>query len=242
MSRASVLVFMLILMMLTTACGGEDEAAQRVESDTQEATSLEETVDQPSEEIKVDESKIVMAVGEYAPYISESLPEYGFVAAIVKESYANVGVEVEFEFYPWSRAMQMAQDSVVVGSFPWTMNEERSEFFNITTKFVSEKTSFIYLEGNSNMPADFNSADSLKNARVTAVQDYSYVALLEEQEIKFDISNNEKEAIAKMMADRVDTFPTNPLVAMEIIKSDFPDRAKDVKFLKTPLAEIELVF
>ena len=47
-----------------------------------------------------DKTKAVFAVGEWKPYVSESLPFNGFSAEIVKNAYSNVGIDVKLEFYP----------------------------------------------------------------------------------------------------------------------------------------------
>ncbi|MFB2864475.1 substrate-binding periplasmic protein [Aeromonas sp. MdU4] len=47
---------------------------------------------------------------EWPPYTSQSLPDGGLIGHIVKRAFAEAGLQVEFDFYPWQRAMWLAAD------------------------------------------------------------------------------------------------------------------------------------
>ena len=47
---------------------------------------------------------------EWPPYTSQSLPDGGLTGHIVKRAFAEVGLEVTFDFYPWQRAVRLAAD------------------------------------------------------------------------------------------------------------------------------------
>jgi len=47
---------------------------------------------------------------EWPPYTSQSLPDGGLTGHIVKQAFAEAGLEVEFDFYPWQRAVRLAAD------------------------------------------------------------------------------------------------------------------------------------
>ncbi|MGL5993751.1 MAG: substrate-binding periplasmic protein, partial [Aeromonas sobria] len=38
---------------------------------------------------------------EWPPFTSQSLPDGGITGHIVKRAFAEAGLEVEFDFYPW---------------------------------------------------------------------------------------------------------------------------------------------
>jgi len=47
---------------------------------------------------------------EWPPYTSQSLPDGGLTGHIVKRAFAEAGLEVTFDFYPWQRAVRLAAD------------------------------------------------------------------------------------------------------------------------------------
>ena len=52
---------------------------------------------------------IKISTGHWPPYLSEDLPGGGFVSQIIRESFESEGVDVEFAFLPWSRALAMTK-------------------------------------------------------------------------------------------------------------------------------------
>ncbi len=57
-------------------------------------------------------SKVIrLTNGEWQPYLSEDTPHHGFASHIVTEAFALVGVEVEYGFFPWSRAMKLTSET-----------------------------------------------------------------------------------------------------------------------------------
>ncbi|SMG26178.1 hypothetical protein [Dethiosulfovibrio salsuginis] len=63
--------------------------------------------------------KIRIGVGEMPPYVSERLEEYGFLAKIVKESFAFSDIETEFHFVPWNRAIENTRLGLLDGTPGW---------------------------------------------------------------------------------------------------------------------------
>ena len=40
--------------------------------------------------------------GEWQPYLSQDVAHHGFASHVVTEAFAQVGVDVEFGFFPWA--------------------------------------------------------------------------------------------------------------------------------------------
>ncbi len=47
--------------------------------------------------------------GEWQPLMSKNGPHHGIASHVVTEAFALVGVEVEYGFSPWKRAMKLAR-------------------------------------------------------------------------------------------------------------------------------------
>ena len=71
---------------------------------------------------------IRLASGEWRPFLSKDLPHYGYASHIVSESFALVGLSVEYEFLPWKRASQVVKKGVLHGSVVWSYREDREQW------------------------------------------------------------------------------------------------------------------
>jgi polar amino acid transport system substrate-binding protein len=226
-------ILIIIISLFFIACGID-------KSNDEISATIETNLETENINDNIDKSKIVIAIGEWSPYVSKKLDAYGYAAEIVTKSFKNVGIDIEFEFLPWARSIERAKRADVLGTFPWGLNKDKKDSFDITTTFCFTEEKFIYLKKNSNMPNDFTSSDDLKNIRVSSIKDYSHIDLMEKYEIEFDVSNNDSQAITKLLGDRFDTYPVNPLIAMAIMQSEHPERIDDIDFLPTPLIKIEM--
>jgi|GEM_PF-1536302 len=229
-------IILLTITMLALACVGDEVDTEQ----TQQGDAIDQGVKgiDDSGGSTFDE-QILLAIGEWPPYTSKDLPEYGFAAEIVKKSFANVGIGVKYEFYPWPRTLVLAEGLNVDGTFPW-IPEKKGTIFDITDTFCTNEEKFIYLKGNKNLPVDFSSAIDLQGVRVGAVAPYAQVDIMTELGIEFEITNNDLSAVKKVMEGRLDTFPINPLVAMKLVKDTYPSRVDEIMFLETPLIHKEM--
>jgi polar amino acid transport system substrate-binding protein len=75
------------------------------------------------------EEVVVFAVGEWAPYVGASLPDYGSAARTVRAACEAAGLRPKFEFYPWLRAELRVRDGLAFGSFPYQRIPEREGNF-----------------------------------------------------------------------------------------------------------------
>lgn len=70
---------------------------------------------------------ITLATLEWPPYVTEKLPQQGGEAAVVRAAFKTVGIDVRFEFMPWTRAIKLGTFSKdYAGYFPAYFGEERS--------------------------------------------------------------------------------------------------------------------
>lgn len=69
-----------------------------------------------------------LANGEWPPYQSASLPQYGFASAVVSEAAQLGGIRVQYGFYPWKRAEEMVRNGHIDGSLVWSRTPLRDTF------------------------------------------------------------------------------------------------------------------
>ena len=70
---------------------------------------------------------IKLATGEWAPYTSAALADYGFFTEIVSEVFAKMNVDVEYVFYPWRRCYDAVVKNLVWAAFPYSFTAERAK-------------------------------------------------------------------------------------------------------------------
>ena len=81
---------------------------------------------------------IRLSNGEWEPFLSQNYEHYGVLSRIVTETFALEGITVEYGFFPWKRAMALAQDGDWDGSIIWGYNQNRAKHF-IYSDPVSER-------------------------------------------------------------------------------------------------------
>jgi len=70
-----------------------------------------------------------VAAGEYAPFVTQQLPEDGVTAAIITAALKTQGVNVSYDFLPWKRGYYEAELGKYIGTFPYLKTAERELAF-----------------------------------------------------------------------------------------------------------------
>lgn len=86
--------------------------------------------------------------GEWPPFQSENLPHYGPYSHIAKLAFAEVGMEVEFGFFPWNRAVKLVQDGHWDGTFFWVATPEREQDFLLSDTVITFREVIFFSKDN----------------------------------------------------------------------------------------------
>ena len=165
--------------------------------------------------------------GEWGPYLSKDAPHYGFASHIVTEAFALAGVKIEYGFFPWARALKLAQDGTWHGSVVWLDSEERREHFYYSDAVVPSKTAFFHLK---NSEFDWNSFEDLKGVQIGGTLQYSYGEEFDAAEkagiIKTDRAQTDDLGLKKLLKRRIKLFPGELMVTYDLIRTSFsPEQA-----------------
>ena len=68
-----------------------------------------------------------IAVGEWKPFISKELPNYGSHTEIVTRVFESAGFEVDYQFMPWNRAYEQTRLGDYAATFSWFKTEKRAK-------------------------------------------------------------------------------------------------------------------
>lgn len=177
--------------------------------------------------------------GEWAPYVSEKLPNGGPTAQIVSEALAAAGHEVEFNYTTWKRTEAMTQKGKALATFPWTPTEKFEETCYVSSPLATQKMVFFYMKEN-HPDWDYNGLEDLKNYAVGGSQGYSYVAIFKKAGIEAEYAPSVENSLKKLYHGRIDMVPESFLVGWQTIKQTFPGEEDKFAASETPLFTKEL--
>ncbi len=90
--------------------------------------------------------EIRLTSGEWAPYLSEHLPHFGFASHVVKEAFATQGVSVVYGFFPWKRSYKLAKEGQWHGTVVWVHTPERARAFLYSHVVVRDTELLFHLK------------------------------------------------------------------------------------------------
>jgi len=160
--------------------------------------------------------------GEWPPFLSENLKYGGVISRIVKEAFAHEGVVVEYEYYPWKRAYDLALHGDRDGTVIWYYTEERAEHFFYSDSVYISKNVFFYLKEYS---FDWNVLVDLKRMSIGAVSGYSNGKNIDAAEkagiLILEKVPLEQNNIQKLLAKRIELFTSDLDVGYNILNRHF---------------------
>jgi polar amino acid transport system substrate-binding protein len=161
--------------------------------------------------------------GEWPPYLSESLKHYGVASHVVESAFQNVGITVEYGFFPWKRAYTLAQLGKWDGSVVWTPTEERKQEFYFSEPVASDVTVFFHLKSK---PFEWKDYSDLKSLKIGATLSYDYGESFAKNEkdgtIKVDRAVKDETGFKKLLVKRIDIFACNLDVGYSLIHKMYP--------------------
>jgi len=161
--------------------------------------------------------------GEWEPYLSKKLPHNGFASHIVTEAFALVGIKVEYNFFPWSRAYKLAKEGKWDGTVVWLDTSERRRDFHYSDPVVPSKNAFFLLKYST---FNWDSLEDLKDVRIGGTLTYAYGEAFDAAEkagiFKTDRARSDELGVRKLIKGRIDVFPGELMVTYSLIRKMLP--------------------
>jgi polar amino acid transport system substrate-binding protein len=182
---------------------------------------------------------IQITTGEYAPWTSEKLKKGGFTSHVISQAFKVEGYDVAFEFFPWKRAYKAAKPGHEFQATAWWYpSTERAKYFLYSEPLLFDDTVFFYLKDNR-FP-DWETLDDLVGKRIGATRGYTYIKefwdAAKSGRLDIQEANSDQLNFKKLLAGRIDTFPTSYLVGLKLLKERFrPEEFEDVTSHPKPL-------
>ena len=180
---------------------------------------------------------IKMATGEWIPFTSAGLDNYGEFTERVNIVFKEMGMEPEYIFYPWRRCFDSVVKGRVWAAFPYSYTKDRAKkVWYSDTLSCSRTVFFYYNRKNSSCKYKFNSLEDLKAYKIGGITGYFYEEIFENAGLEIDYVNKEDYALEKLKMGRIDLVPFNELVGRHLIKTNFPYDVHMFKTLEKPLS------
>lgn len=167
-------------------------------------------------------AEVTLTNGEWPPYLGQQLPHQGVASRIVAEAFALEGVEVHWEFYPWARALQMAERGQRAGSAVWTHSPERERSFFISEPVVEIAYHFFHRQDRA---FAWQRLDELRGLRICATLGYNYGEPFQQAErdkrLQVRRLPSDELCFRQLLAGRTDVFPMDKVVGFAMLHQHF---------------------
>lgn len=162
--------------------------------------------------------------GEFPPFLTEEKEGYGVASRIVTEAFAASGYLVNYGFFPWKRALVLAERGEWDGSVVWSWSEERSESFLYSDPVIVTREVFFH---RSTRDFSWDGYESLTGYRIGATIGYFYgeefqhaqeTGLIQVEQVATDYHN-----LRKLAHDRIDISLVEINVGRTLLQEQLPE-------------------
>lgn len=166
---------------------------------------------------------IRLATLEWPPYAGEKLDQQGASVAVVRAAAEAMGYTLEVKFYPWTRAVAVAEDrnSGFHGYFPEYHSDEVARTFLLSQSIGSGPLGFVE---QSAAPVSWASLSDLADKPIGVVRDYvnttEFDAMVAAGKLKAEAVGDDLTNIKKVGAGRIPLAVIDKHVMEHLLATD----------------------
>jgi polar amino acid transport system substrate-binding protein len=194
--------------------------------------------------LAADTSDIRLSTLEWPPYTGATLPDGGYATAVVRAAFAAEGRTVEIRFYPWARALSLAETGRIDGVFPEYYDPQQRPALLLSAPFPGGPAGLLKLSHRAislNAPPGAAPADGfsqLSGLKIGLVRGYlNHPRLDAEPGLRREYARDDLQNLSKLLAGRVDLIFIDIKVAEALIREHFPDQQQRFEALQPPLLQ-----
>ncbi|MGI9488689.1 MAG: substrate-binding periplasmic protein [Geminicoccaceae bacterium] len=151
------------------------------------------------------------------------MDDYGHVNRIVARASQEVGIDVEFQFLPWKRALEEARRGHYAASSYWYHSEDREQDF-IHVGPISEERIVFFHRRDHDVPS-WSSLDDLSGFKIGATNGYTYSKAFwdaaEGGKLTVEVAADDVTNLRKLLAGRIDLFAAESSLGWYLINENF---------------------
>ena len=141
---------------------------------------------------------------DWQPFSGKALPEGGAGIAVLRAALKAENIELEVEFYPWTRAIETAKEPGYAGVYP-SWPEDVAPGFTGSSVLFKSPVGFVEAK---EAPLVWSKLEDLKGKKIGTVQDYGntqeFMKLVKNGTIKTEVVVDDITNIKKVAAGRLD--------------------------------------
>ncbi len=172
---------------------------------------------------------ICLANGEFPPFMSKQLKNYGVISHIVSEVFAVAGVQVNYKFYPWKRGYQIAIDGDCNGTTMWSYSEGRAKDFYYSDPIFDGNTVFFYLISRN---FEWDTLQDLALFKIGATIGYSYGDEFDRLEkighLNVSRVSRDEQNILMLLNGRVEIVPIEKEVGYGLLQKHLTSKQREL--------------
>jgi polar amino acid transport system substrate-binding protein len=173
-------------------------------------------------------NNIVLATGEWSPYISQKLEDNGVLIQIVVAAFLMENINVELKFYPWKRVYEMSKAGFVDGVIAYAKTVDREKHFIFSDSVYVGRYVFFHLKSTA---FDWNDYEDISHLTLASTRGFGGMGKAFLQAEKLNIIkvlrlNSDVQSFGMLKYKRVDAIPSDLEVGYTLIAKLFPDVGK----------------
>ncbi len=162
--------------------------------------------------------------GEWSPFFSKDLKHGGVTSHIAEKAFALEGINVEYGWFPWKRALVYARTGAWDAAIGWAKTEEREKDLMFSDSILQGKIVFFHLK---ERVLNWETLDDLKGLTIGAIIGFTYSEEFIEAESQDRITvvraTSGLQNLKMLLSGRVDIFICNLDVGYNILTNNFTD-------------------
>ena len=154
------------------------------------------------------DNRLVLSTGGWPPFITDEQRHDGFIGHLIRDVFAESGIEVEYQYVPWRRAYVEASVGDFAGTAVWMDAPDRHDDFIYSDPVLDETFVFFYRRDRL---FDWNTFDDLQGLTLGGVIGYSYGpgldAAIADGTVQIEWVRDDEANFRKLLAGRIDAYP-----------------------------------
>lgn len=171
---------------------------------------------------------LTIATGEWPPYSGKNLPAHGLCSDIVTEAFKAQGIECNYEFYPWKRALFLVQSGSVGCSVPWSKRILDKGTVLYSDSLLEHRLSFFYMKKKFTCGVEWKDLTELKMYRIGVPRGYLQEKTFKAKGLTIDVIDSFRSGIKMLQKGYIDLLLENSVVGEHIINTELPEIKDDI--------------
>jgi len=175
--------------------------------------------------LSVAKEVVRISTGEWSPYISESADNKGLLIQIVEEAFKKKNIEVQVEFFPWARAIELSKKGTWDATAALVSLKEREEFYFFSEPIYESRYVFFHLKSK---PLNWAKLEDLKGTDIATTRGFGgmgdeFLRLEKNGTLNVQRVTSAEQSFDMLKADRVQAVVHDLEVGYVLLHSMYGD-------------------